>query len=256
VIDALESKNPQDRRRGIEMLAKLAEDGSPEVRNYVEQRLGEMIFREQDPTLKPIVRVTLQRMNPPNEPEQFPTPPPPVEPIAATVEDFIVTHQSKSVPNQPITEPMSDVPTTPLTKKKTAPTPALPAPELSPTTPLWKTSVWQTLGVIGIGLALCTGLISENILSGLPIALVWAILLWFNVFIRDEGRFVWEMPSAMIGNSIMGTIVGFIGSGLALIIGGGSFILLAGLIVISALYGGLIGWLSTVEIKVKSKNAS
>lgn len=240
VIQALDSADATERQQGVQLLRQLWEDGSPEVQEAVETELQNITFREQDPTVRQLARVTLQLHQQDVTPEVLPTPPAPQTPVSIIPETLAVL---KNAPTETLPKDMPDAPTRPLTK--------LPHEEIVPTTAqprwLWQTSAWWIQLGVSIGLGIGMALASDNVLVALPIIIPWGFMLWLNIAIRDGGRFVWVMPGALIGNALIGMIGSFMLAAIITLFSDFAILGIIGLGIVGFSYGSLVGWLSTLK---------
>ncbi len=225
IQNALDSDDPDLQHEGLELLGSMRYELDPDVLEVVEQRLRDLAFKATDPGVKHLARHTLQLLDESDQDDDD-----------GQIEDLI--------------------PTAPLTRQrpKSAPPPPSPVTSPRPATaarhrrPLWNSIQWGALPVIGVILALLEAMIARQVVLALPIALVWLLLPWLNVKIRDGGRMEWKMPGPLIGNAFIAIVICLITlsiSALFVDIELLDFVIFLGL---GTIFGGLIGWLSTLYV--------
>lgn len=219
---ALASPDAQLRMQGIEMLGNLHSELNDDSRELALQILRDMAFKDPDSSINHLARSTLQLLSTP-----------------ATTADTAPLGQD--------TAPLAHPPTPP------------PAPEPRPlqttrsenrvTLPLWQTSQWWSLPVLGVFLALMHGLLARDIFLVLPVVAVWIILPWLNVQIRDGGKLDWRMPGPLVGNGVIALILALVGLGISIVLSDVETVDFLGILVLSVAYGTLIGWLSALYVR-------
>lgn len=216
---ALNHADPIQRKHGIEQLGAIRHRLDEDVRELALQTLRDLAFKDPEATIKALAHNTLQL-------------------FSTDIEE----------PTEEIIPPQIEHP--PLVVEQDEPTDDniafQPAPILPTLIPIWSTSPWRLSAIMGVLLALMHAYIGRDIAFGLPVGLAWIILPWLNIAIRDNGRLEWKMPGPLVGNIAVALVLGLVGIGLGLIVGNLAFLDIIALLVLNALYGGLIGWLSTL----------
>lgn len=218
IQSSLDHEDPIQRKHGIEQLGAIRHQLDADVRELALQTLRDLAFKDPESTIKALAHNTLQLFS---------------TDIEETTEE--------AIPIEPHLLPIEDEDTL------VVETPPMPAPTTMPKmVPVWSTGPWRLSAIMGVFLALLHAYIGQNIASGLPIGLVWIVLPWLNIAIRDNGRLEWKMPGPLVGNIAVALVLGLVGVGLGLLVGGLAFLDIIALLAFNILYGGLIGWLSTL----------
>lgn len=232
----LNSDVAQDRADAIQRIGDKHTELDENQLQYVEEQLRRIAFRDENRGVKMIARSTLQLLSGQSSNTQITEPA-----LEEAATEKIVPPSPQEAP------PITIQPTNPeqIVQHATS--------EQSSMHPI-KTMVvysisWRLLPVFGILLALIQATIHRNALLGLPTALVWLIVPWFNVAIRDGGQLDWKMPGPLVGNGIIGLILGLLGSVLVLILSGLEMLDFMLITVLGMLYGIAIGWLSSLYIR-------
>lgn len=233
--ERLESSILKERMEAIQRLGELRHDLDNNQRNYIEDKLRRIVFKDDTHgSLKTVARSTLQLLNTPE-----PTP-------VAEQEPSLVDADTAKMPLT-LTPSPSTATESVLQQRQTAVSETTTVPSASSTYRLVVYSdLWWTLPIFGVLLALLQSALQREALSGLPVALVWLALPWFNVAIRDGGQLDWKMPGPLIGNGAIGLILGFVGSIILLLIGNIETFDLVLISLLGTLYGTFIGWLSSL----------
>jgi hypothetical protein len=78
------------------------------------------------------------------------------------------------------------------------------------------------------------------------VALVWLVLPWLNVVVRDGGRFEWEMPGPVLWSGVVGSLLAVVGGLVGSLVGDVEALGWLAMVMLCTLYGCFIGWLSTL----------
>lgn len=218
IQSALDHENAIQRKHGIEQLGAIRHQLDADVRELALQTLRDLAFKDPEATIKALAHNTLQLFS--TDTEEATEEVVPIESSPLIIEDD----------DAPVVEP--------------APAPVSSGMPIM--VPVWNTSPWRLSAIMGVLLALLHAYIGQNIASGLPIGLVWIVLPWLNIAIRDNGRLEWKMPGPLVGNIAVALVLGLAGVGLSLLVGGLAFLDIIALLAFNILYGGLIGWISTL----------
>ncbi len=217
---ALDHSNPQIRMKGIEMLGNLRHELEDDIHELAVQKLRDMAFKDSDSSVNHLARSTLQLLS---------------------------THDADTAPLSEDTAPLASPPPTP-------PRVPDPPPLQSKTTtsiPLWNSGQWWGLPILGVILALMPALSANNIALIVPIVVVWIVLPWLNVRIRDEGKLDWRMPGPLIGNGFMALVLSLLSLVPGIILSDLDTIDFLIMLILSATYGAFIGWLSTLYVEIE-----
>ncbi len=215
----LSSDSADERLKAIQHIGDLLATFETEQLEYAERLLRDLVFRDTNSNVKQLARVTLQLLSTTLEEAS--------EDEQDTLE--VVTHTS------PIDE-LPDDPNPIIINTNTI----VPAKSQL----LVFSQHWWLLPIAGVLLALGNAIYIQNALGALPIGLVWLILPWFNVTIRDGGRFDWKMPGPVIGNALVGMTLSVVGTVIIALLGATSGLDAIAFISGGIVYGILIGWMS------------
>jgi hypothetical protein len=231
IQEGLQSDLPQERLNAIQHISEIRTELDDNQRNYVEAQLRRIAFRDENGSVKTMARSTLQLLNAPT-PASSPSPLLEDEDTERVLLPASVQDDALSETTQPTPAPN----TTSATQQ-----PAQPRPDL-----LVYSNFWWLLPIYGVLLALIQSALQRDALIGLPTALVWLTLPWFNLTIRDSGQLDWKMPGPLIANGVFGLIIAIVGGVLVLLLSDIEVLdfLLIGLL--GTMYGLLIGWLSSL----------
>lgn len=215
----LESPIPEERMRAIQRISDTRTLFDKEQLQLAERVLRDLAFKDQNANVKQLARVTLQLLSTPTDDEQD------------TLE--IVTQGS----------PRDTLPDDA--------TPIIIRPQKivgTQTQLLVFSQHWWLLPIAGVLLALTNAIYLEAALGAIPVGIVWLVLPWFNVVIRDGGRFDWKMPGPIVGNALIGAILGLVGTIIVVALGSVNGLDALAFIGSSIIYGVLIGWMSTFHL--------
>lgn len=213
---ALSHEDAMQRKRGIEQLGMIRHQLDADLHEIALQTLRDIAFKDPEAMIKALAHNTLQLFS--SDTDTSTETIEPIEPPPMLIE-----------PDEP---------------PSSYPGPATDTPP--PLLPIWATSPWRLSALMGVGLALLHAYIGQDIAVGLPIGLVWIVLPWLNIAIRDNGRLEWKMPGPLIGNIGVALVLGLVGVGVGVVVGNLAVLDIIALLALSVLYGGLIGWLSTL----------
>lgn len=236
---ALASDDTANRKEGIEKLRKMRDDLDDDVRTLAEQVLRNLVFKDPEASVKSLARATLQLFN-----------------QADNEADLQLAKTAPALPKLPSTE-QQRVDEISTTKSTTAPKAVM---EQGPRSvvPIWYTPQWWMLPIAGVILALLQAILvaeeTQDIIAiVLPIGLSALLLPWLNIVIRDRGNLAWEMPGPLIGNGVAATLLGIIGLGIGAVIGNSLETKdLIALLLITAIYGIGIGWVSSLYTRQRA----
>jgi hypothetical protein len=213
LLTALESEQPQIRRNAIESLKQYRTAEEP-LRVLAQRELNALVFRERDPGLKSLIQLTLQSFA---RDEREPEP----EIVIPTKEELV--EQAKG--HVLILESYPQY--------------------------LWQSRRWNVvLGGLAVLIGIIGYLLGEHWGYLLPVLLVGLILPQLNITIRQGGKFDWQMPGPLIGNTLLGFLTAGICAGVlaALNVGlTGNFILVN--LILGGVLGLFIGWLSSLQFE-------
>ncbi len=121
---------------------------------------------------------------------------------------------------------------------------------------LWQTTRWHVLlAALALLLSSVMVIVGGNPLYSVPLLLLGLVLPQFNIMIRRDGKFNWEMPGPVIGNTLLSLVIVGLAGALLLALAGDD--LNAAFIGVEAVlglgYGALVGWLSSLRFPVKLK---
>ncbi|NDJ84945.1 MAG: TIR domain-containing protein [Chloroflexi bacterium] len=216
--ERLESNNPAERRQAIEEIGQIRNELDESVHALAQQLLRDIAFRDPESSVKSVARTILQLLGTSGEAQSAT----PQEPVAA---------HSPAAPTTPPTE---------------APSAVVSQGMLN--VPLWNTLQWWSLPIVGVLLAVLQALAVRKVAFALPLALVWILLPWLNVTIRDGGRLDWKMPGPVIGTGGIALLLGGIGIGIGTLLEDLETLDVVTALGLSILYGGFIGWLSSMSV--------
>jgi hypothetical protein len=218
---ALHSDNPVARKDAVNALGMLRNSENFDVRDLAEQTLRDLAFKDPESNIKALARSTLQL--------------------------FQGTGLEVDTPQlgTPIPEPAS-IPLTPPHAAKTAPI-AKKAVVNRDTLPLWKSPQWSAVPVFGVIISILGAWAADDITYAIAGILVWLLLPYLNVVIRDGGRMEWQMPGPVIGGLGIGLVLSFVGAIIGLIVGDADGVDIIIAAVSGSVSGGFIGWLSTLR---------
>ncbi len=222
VEQLLQSESADERIQAIQQLSDLRTTLTDEQIALAERLLRDLVFKDNNNNVKQLARVTLQLLLTPSSDEQT------VEEDEQDTVEFVPTHTTTETSTEEVT-----------------PIIIRPKESSAHSQLVVFSQQWWWLPILGICLALSNAIYLEHALGALPIGLVWLVLPWFNVIIRDGGRLDWKMPAPLVGNAL---IAGFLCIISVLLLGalGTISILDAFALVLSCVvYGVLIGWMST-----------
>lgn len=231
VLDNLDFASLKQRRAVIEKLGNYRDEEDILLRTRAKDALSELAFKEKDGSLKRLASITLQSFDGERDHIIDSKPPIPDAFVAALP------------PNEPL--PVEDVPILQAVETGKQDRRAL----QMPTQEVWQTMPWLTFThFVGImGAIILIGLLGLTSL-GLATLLVYGGLAWFNVQIRANGQFIWELPGPLIGNALLGLILASIAVGLGSFFESLSLTNIIGVILIGAVNGVFIGWISSLRI--------
>lgn len=234
----LDSPNNADRMAAIQSIADMHHTFDEDARQYVAEHLRTIAFRDKNSSVKTLARSTIQLLSQKRIAEaetdlEAQTEPPP-QPMIDTAES------EDTLPRAPQAEPSIGV-SNGLNQQRQVSNPT----QYS----IIYSRAWQFLPIVGITLAVLQAVFKEEPIASLPIALVWLLLPWFNIAIRDGGKLDWKMPGPLVANTIFGLLLALVGSVIAVILGDLRSIDILILIVLGGVYGGFIGWLSSLFVR-------
>lgn len=216
---ALHSDNPVARKDAVNALGMLRNSENLDVRDLAEQTLRDLAFKDPESNIKALARSTLQLFQ-------------------GTGLEVDTPQLGTLIP-----EPVS-IPLTPPHAAKTAP---IAKAKIRDTQPIWKSSQWSAVPVFGIVISILGAWAADNITYAIAGILVWLLLPYLNVIIRDGGRMEWHMPGPVIGGVIIGLILSIVGAIIGLIVGEAEGVDIIIAAVSGSVSGGFIGWLSTLR---------
>ena len=222
ILEQLESEDVNKRKLAIEELADLR-NAEKALKDVAREQLMNLVFKEKDARLKNILQLTIQSFDL-DERELDDATIPGKEEIVAVAQNII--------------PPELAAPTTaPLTR----------------TVHLWDSNRWHMI-LRGVGIVI--GIILLAIGNGafiLPV-LTGSILAYFNVAVRQDGKYDWQMESAIIGNVMLGTLIAAVtGAVLFQVFYDNTTtgeVLVS--VVISAIFSAVIGWLSCQKFEISA----
>jgi hypothetical protein len=249
--ESIESPDPDRRKIGIEMLRAISDSDDEDLRELAREKLSNLIFRDPDSSVKMLARATLQLFDQKTEKTtEAVKNTAPVAPVNKDIQPLIQkADEGQGAMIIDLDEPQDTGELLTFTKPGMTSAEVISAETaaIEKMTPVWETREWGIVPVFGLVIAVLAGLFAENLAVALPIGLVWLVLPWLNTAIRGGGKFRWEMPGPLVGNSLIATVLALLGV-IILIVAGTDldWLPLIAIILSSMAYGGLIGWMSSL----------
>lgn len=227
----INSSNPDDRLLAIQHISNGRAQFTDEQLELAERLLRDLVFKDNNSNVKQVARVTLQLLGTP------PAPPPAIAEVPPPDEQDTLEIVTATSP--PAIELPDDA--TPIIIRAAD-------GRVAKTQLLVFSQQWWLLPIAGAVLALSNAIYQETALGAVPTGLVWLVLPWFNVLIRDGGRFDWKLPGPIVGNGIVGTILSLIGTIIVAALGAANGLDVVAFLVSGTIYGVLIGWMSAFHL--------
>ncbi len=231
VLDNLDFASLKQRRAVIDQLGHYRDEEDILLRTRAKDALSDLVFREKDGSLKRLASITLQSFD--GEREHVIESQPPVPDVFVAT---IPTGEPIEIEDVPILQAIE-------------PTKSEVGILHMPTTEVWETSMWLGLThVVGLGSAVALIIFLGLTTVGLTALFIYVGLAWFNIQIRANGQFIWEMPGPMVGNGLLGLILAVIAVGLGAIFESLSLANIIGIVLIGIVNGMFMGWISSLRV--------
>jgi hypothetical protein len=219
VLENLDRVPVEERRKTVKALSELRTTSDAIVREAAQQGLRDIAFKDADTTIKRMAGAALQSFNNVQRASVIEAAPPKPDSFVAE----LATEDAPVVSASPVSMLSA------------------------PTTELWRTRQWYIAGGLGSAAALAHGFLADSVPVALALLTMTFGLTWFNVQIRENGNFVWEMPGPLIGNAGLGFLLTLIGGLIGILIQGTTLVAFVVLLLLGGLYGLLMGWLATLK---------
>jgi hypothetical protein len=227
VLLGMDEAPSSERREIVELLGQFRESDDAQARSAAQSVLRDIVFKDRDTTIKHLAGLTLQSFEEERTTHLAITRPEPDERVAQIAEKI------EKAPSNPL-----------VTEAQT--TPGIISGPLA--FPVWRSPRWiPYLGTLGALLGATTIILIGNWSLGLALAMVYGGLAWFNVKIRENGQFVWDMPGPLVGNAGVGLGLGLVGAGIGVLLDDHTVWSIVGIGLFGAIHGVFIGWVSTLH---------
>lgn len=219
VLENLDRVSVDERRNAVKALSDLRKTSDAVIREAALQGLRDIAFKDADTSVKRMAGAALQSFNDKQRASVIEAAPPAPDTFVANLEGD----------------------TTPLVSSS-------PVSMLGSSRPeVWQTRQWYIAGVIGSLASVVHGILADSTSIALALLAVTIGLTVFNVLIREEGNFVWEMPGPLIGNAGLGMVLALFGGLIGITLQGTTLVAFVAMVVLGGLYGLLIGWVATLK---------